>query len=413
MALHCCTAGLSVAIVFSRGVLCEEAPLWPTPPPPLLRPGACAGAEFTCFTSTRVHILTLPSLALGMHASDGVLSRELSDSWAHPDRGRSVSAGAGKGGTLAVKRTTSQNSGRASSASDKAVGQQHQQRGTRRQAGRGGVGMGAAEMLRVFEGLPCALSLIVTLIFLAAYGVPFEEASSSPPDGKSAAERSEGRNGALYGGKYNVSAEMLAWGRAGATLGSGPRWTGVGKLEAYEYDPWRFAPWSQALLRALAALHVVAMACEMASWFVHEWPVIFVRICAEERGRVDLRQRNAPSRTRPSAARARARPSEAASAIAMDVSSVDARMVVRLLMASLMPYYLVVLGIFSILGVVYSPMFLLAHTVRLLSPLARVTRLAAPKLLRTALIALVTLICYGKPCQHSALCNIFTIPVSH
>jgi len=276
--------------------------------------------------------------------------------------------------------------------------------------------MGAAEMLRVFEGLPCALSLIVTLIFLAAYGVPFEEASSSPPDGKSAAERSEGRNGALYGGNYNVSAEMLAWGRAGATLGSGPRWTGVGKLAAFEYDPWRFAPWSQALLRALAALHVVAMACEMASWFVHEWPVIFVRICAEERGRVALRymrQRNAPSRTRPSAARARARPSEATSDIAMDVASVDVRMVVRLLMASLMPYYLVVLGIFSILGVVYSPMFLLAHTVRLLSPLARVTRLAAPKLLRTALIALVTLICYGKPCQHSALCNIFTIPVSH
>jgi hypothetical protein len=182
----------------------------------------------------------------------------------------------------------------------------------------------------------------------------------------------------------------------------------VGKLAAFEYDPWRFAPWSQALLRALAALHVVAMACEMASWFVHEWPVIFVRICAEERGRVALRymrQRNAPSRTRPSAA--------TASAIAMDVASVDVRMVVRLLMASLMPYYLVVLGIFSILGVVYSPMFLLAHTVRLLSPLARVTRLAAPKLLRTALIALVTLICYGKPCQHSALCNIFTIPVSH
>ena len=164
-------------------------------------------------------------------------------------------------------------------------------------------------------------------------------------------------------------------------LGSG-RWELVGELASY--DPWRFAPWAQALLRALSALHVVAMACEMASWLLNDWPVLFLQVAADEhRARLSFQQ---PARRR-RAKRGGGRRSAAADPPPMDVAVMDWRLLGRLLAASVTPFYLVVLGIFSLLGAVHSPLFLLAHLVRLLAPLAP----AAPQLLRTGGIALATL----------------------
>lgn len=225
--------------------------------------------------------------------------------------------------------------------------------------------------------MPCLLSLVVTLVFMAAYGIPSEE----PVAGAKAAA---GDNGAMNQGNFNMSAEMLAWGRAGALYGSGSRWQTPNNLEPY--NPWRFAPWAQGLLLALSSLHVVAMACEIASWFVNEWPVIFLRISAEEH-LVRIAASNKCGVKTSRRQKTMTKP--------MHVVSMDLRMLMRLLTASIVPYYLVVLGIFSLLGAVHSPMFLLAHTVRLLKPLERAAGLAAPQLLRTGCIALVILVCYG------------------
>jgi len=254
-------------------------------------------------------------------------------------------------------------SGRSSSLSQtKTQRRRNKEGGGQRAAG----GRSLAEMLRWSEGVPCLLSLIVVVIFLGAYGVP----SEAPGAGNNP-------NSALYQGRFNVTAEMLKWGVASATLGSGSRWSAP-PAELQPFDPWRFAPWAQMLLLALASIHVVAMACEIASWVVNDWPAIFLRISAERR-----------------LARNKAAGTRSVRANAQDVAVVDGGMMLRLLTASLMPYYLVVLGIFSLLGAVHSPLFLLAHTLRLLHPLAPAARLAAPKLVRTGFIALVVLVCYG------------------
>ena len=259
---------------------------------------------------------------------------------------------------------------------------------SRRKVGRvSGVGAverrSVAEGLCMIDGLPCAISLLVALIFTAAYGVP----SAEPGSGLGV---EAGGNGALYEGRYNVTAEVLAWGRAGAMLGS-ERWQVPTDVLLKAYDPWRFAPWAQIILRVLAALHVFAMACEIASWLLSEWPVIFLRVASEER-LARLALRGEPWRRR--------RPSKGVRGTQlppcqMDVPYMDLRMLVRLLAASATPYYLLVLGIFSLLGAVHSPMFLLAHLVRLLAPLSRAARLAGPQLARTGGIALAALVCYA------------------
>jgi len=134
----------------------------------------------------------------------------------------------------------------------------------------------------------------------------------------------------------------------------------------------------------------VAMACEMASWLLNEWPVLFLRVAADERSaRLSLQQ---PARRRIKTGGGRR---SAGAPPPMDVAVMDWRLLGRLLAASVTPYYLVVLSIFSLLGAVHSPLFLLAHLVRLLAPLAPAARLAAPQLLRTGGIALATLVCYG------------------
>ena len=242
-------------------------------------------------------------------------------------------------------------------------------------------GKGIAERLRWSEGMPCVLSLLVMIIFLGAYGIPAEE----PVPG---VETAAGDNGAMHQGQFNVSADMLAWGRAGALYGSGPRWsTPSNTLELY--NPWRFAPWAHVLLLVLSSLHVVATACQIASWFLNDWPVLFLKISADERL---VRRRAVAGEKRPSTTLS-TRPKTPITP--MDVVFVDARMLMRLLTVSMTPYYLMVLGIFSLLGAVHSPLFLLAHTVRLLQPLERAARLAAPQLLRTGCIALLILVCYG------------------
>lgn len=263
-------------------------------------------------------------------------------------------------------RAASSMSGRSSSLSQAKTKQKGRKKGGVREALSG---RSLAEMLRWSEGVPCLLSLVVAVIFTAAYGVPSQNEAPAG-NGK------EG-NGALHEGRFNPTEAMLKWGADSATLGSGSRWSAP-PAGLQPYDPWQFAPWAKALLLILAAIHVVAMAGEITSWFVNDWPAIFLRISAEQR----LARSKAPGK-------------RSARTNAQDVAVVDGRMILRLLTASMMPYYLVVLGIFSLLGAVHSPMFLLAHTLRLLRPLAPAARLAAPKLLRTGCIALVLLVCYG------------------
>jgi hypothetical protein len=275
----------------------------------------------------------------------------------------SLSAAAKRASRAGDVRSASSLSGRSSSLSQ---AKSRKKRGVQEALSRKSL----AEMLRWSEGVPCLLSLVVAVIFTAAYGVPSQKEASGAGSGK------EG-NGALYEGRFNPTEEMLKWGVDSAMLGSGSRWSApLAGLQPF--DPWQFAPWAKELLLALAAIHVVAMAGEVASWFVNDWPAIFLRISAEQR----LARSKAPGK-------------RSACTNAQDVAVVDGHMILRLLTASMMPYYLVVLGIFSLLGAVHSPMFLLVHTLRLLRPLAPAARLAAPKLIRTGCIALVLLVCYG------------------
>ena len=223
-------------------------------------------------------------------------------------------------------------------------------------------GRSLGESLQRLDGSTCLISLLVIAIFLAAYAAPLEDAAA-----------------AVAPGTDHSVQETIAH----LKFSSGSRWASHAMVDTEwgvklkPYNPWRFESWTQGLLRALAALHVVAMTCEITAWFVNCWPVTFIGVASERR------------RLRAAAPEARA------GSAAMDVSFMDAGMMKQLLRASVTPYYLLVLGIFSLLGAVHSPMFLLGHTLQLLAPLAPAARIAAPSLLSTSCVSLVVLVCYG------------------
>lgn len=221
---------------------------------------------------------------------------------------------------------------------------------------------------RGFLGLaPRSISAIAAVMIVACYAVPTDQ--------------------------FGVpSAAGPSWQASSALASASSRWD--------DDAGWRYAPWCRTLLRLLAALHLLATLASSCQFFAAEWPKMMVHVCTIERLRrfrraqkVQFHRTDLPRSGAHYLLKVPPRPT-------LDAVSLDAWMVMRLLICSAVPYYTILLLLFSFLAFASSPLYLLFHLADFLrgktaSHLAEAASLGLPLLLRTAAFALATLTALG------------------